>query len=41
MIWSNKTAINIGGLSTGRQVWVTQQAGEEDIEDCLVPRFGK
>lgn len=41
MIWSNKTTINIGGLSASRQVWVTRQAGEEDIEDWLVPKFGK
>lgn len=31
----------MGGLSSSGQVWVTRQAGEEDIEDCLVPKFKK
>jgi len=39
--WSNQAAFNIGDLSASGRMWVTRQAGEEDIEDCLVPLFGK
>lgn len=41
MIWSDESAFNVGGLSSSGQVWVTRQAGEEDLEDCLVPKFKK
>ena len=41
MIWSDESAFKVGGLSSSGQVWVTRQAGEEDLEDCLVPKFKK
>jgi len=41
VIWSDESAFNVGGLSSSGKVWVTRQAGEEDLEDCLVPKFGK
>ena len=41
MIWSDESAFNVGGLSSSGQVWVTWQAGKENIEDCLVPKFKK
>lgn len=31
----------MGGLSSSGKVRVTRQAGEEDLEDCLVPKFPK
>lgn len=33
--------MNIGGLFSNNRVWVTRQPGEEDLEDCLVPKFKK
>jgi len=41
VIWSDKADFNVGGLSASGRVWVIRQAGEEDIEDCLIPKFGK
>ena len=41
MIWSDELALNVGGLSSSGKVWVTRQAGKEDLEDCLVPKFPK
>jgi len=41
VIWSDEAAFNMGGLSSSGKVWVTRQAGEEDLEDCLVPKFPK
>ncbi|RPA90949.1 hypothetical protein L873DRAFT_1752897, partial [Choiromyces venosus 120613-1] len=41
VIWSDESTFNVGGLSSSHQVRVTGPAGEEDIEDCLVPKFKK
>ena len=41
VIWSDESTFNVGGLSSSGKVWVTRQAGEEDLEDCLVPKFPK
>jgi len=41
VIWSDESAFNVGGLSSSGRVWVTRQPGEEDLEDCLVPKFSK
>ena len=41
VIWSDESAFNVGGLSSSGKVWVTRQAGEADLEDCLVPKFSK
>jgi len=41
VIWSDESAFNVGGLSSSGKVWVTQEAGEEDMEDCLVPKFAQ
>ena len=41
MIWSDECGFNVGGLSSSGRTWVTRMAGEEDLEDCLVPKFPK
>jgi len=41
VIWSDESAFNVGGLSSSGRVWVTRQPGEEDLEDCLIPKFSK
>ena len=39
VIWTDECAFNIGGFSGN--TWVTRMAGEEYLEDCLLPKFRK
>lgn len=39
VIWTDESAFNIGG-SHGN-VWITRKPGEQDMEDCLIPKFRK
>jgi len=39
VIRSDEAVFNMGGLSSSGKVWVTPQAGVEDLVDCLVPKF--
>ena len=41
VIWSVESAFNVDSLSSSGKVWVTRQAGEKDLEDCLVPKLLK
>ena len=39
IIWTDECAFNVGGFSGN--TWVTRTAGEEYLEDCILPKFRK
>ena len=41
VIWSDESAFTVGAVLSSGTVLVTQQAGNADLEDCLVPKFSK